>query len=114
MGSSSIFMNSFTLSMQRLTVALDAKAVAPDVQPTAEGIPPVFEERRTVDEDILFMPVEVAKELALSLLQVVDTQEKRSGLKIGLPHEKQEQWEAAVAALRSVQDEQRRQQENEE
>ena len=106
MAARSGFMNSFAVSMQRLIVTLDAKATAPDVQNSTGGIPPVFDEHRVVDETFLYMPVEIAKELALSLLYVVDSTESRLGFRTNLPKDKEEIWNAAVKAMRETQKQQ--------
>ena len=111
MGAKASFMNNFSLSVQHLTVVLDAKATAPDIQNSADGIPPVFDERRIVEENFLFMPIEAAKELALSLMHVVQAGEKRMGIKIGLPKEKQELWDAALEAVNQVLEDRKNRQE---
>jgi hypothetical protein len=99
MADKTAFMNNFTVSMQNLTCVLQAKATAPNIEKISYGTPPVFEERKTVDETFLFMPVEVAKELAVSLLHVVGTAEKRAGVTIRLSKDKEACWEAAVKAV---------------
>lgn len=99
MATKSQYMNNFSVSMQNLTVVLDAKATAPDIEQMGSNIPPVFNERKTVDEAFLYMPVEVAKELAISLIHVVTAGEKRTGLKVNLPADKQGLWLAAVNGM---------------
>ena len=99
MADKTAFMNNFTVSMQNLTCVLQAKATAPNIEKISYGTPPVFEERKTIDETFLFMPVEVAKELAVSLLHVVSAAEKRSGLRVRLSKDKEACWEAAVKAV---------------
>ncbi len=99
MAQKSAYMNNFTVAMQNLTCVLEARATAPNIEKTGYGTPPVFEERKTVDETYLYMPVEVAKELAVSLLHVVSTAEKRSGLRVRLSKDKEACWEAAVKAV---------------
>ncbi len=108
MGQKSAYMNNFTLAMQNLTCVLEAKATAPNIEKTGYGTPPVFDERKTVDETYLYMPVEVAKELAVSLLHVVSTAEKRSGLRVRLNPEKEACWEAAVKAINAYHEEKAR------
>lgn len=98
-----LYMNNYALSMQNLTVILDAKATAPNIENTNFGAP-VFDQRKVVEENYVYMPVEVAKELALSILYVIGSTESRAGIKVNLPEEKQKQWDAAVSAIRSVKD----------
>ena len=99
MAQKSAYMNNFTVAMQNLTCVLEAKATAPNIEKTGYGTPPVFDERKTVDETYLYMPVEVAKELAVSLLHVVGTAEKRAGVTVHLSKDKEACWEAAVKAV---------------
>jgi len=65
----SLYMNNFTFSLQNLTCILDAKSVAPDIERSNFGT--VLDEKKTVDEVFLFMPIEAAKELGISILQMV-------------------------------------------
>ncbi|HNY18804.1 MAG TPA: hypothetical protein PKJ76_02020 [Flexilinea sp.] len=65
----SLYMNNFTFSFQNLTCILDAKSVAPDIERSNFGT--VLDEKKTVDEVFLFMPIEAAKELGISILQMV-------------------------------------------
>lgn len=93
-------MNNFTVSLQNLTCILEAKATAPNIERTQYGgVPPVFDERKVVDETFLFMPIEVAKELAVSLLHVIGSAEKRSRIQVRLSPDKQARWEAAIKAI---------------
>ena len=54
---------------------------------------------KIVDENYLFMPIGVAKELAISLLQVIGDVEKRSNFKVQLNGDKQVYWEEALRAI---------------
>ena len=45
------------------------------------------------------MPLGVAKELALSLMQVIGDIEKRSNIRIRLNGDKEDYWQAAVKAI---------------
>ena len=92
----SLYMNNFTFSFQNLTCILDAKSVAPDIERSNFGT--VLDEKKTVDEVFLFMPIEAAKELGISILQMVAAQEKRTHLKIRLEPEKQALWDCYVNA----------------
>ncbi len=94
--SNSIYMNNFTFSIQNFTCILNAKSIAPDIERSNFG--PVLDEKKTVDESYIFMPIEAAKELALSILQMVDAREKRSRLKINLEPEKQALWDRYIQA----------------
>ena len=76
MTAKSLYMNNFTFSLQNLTCILDAKSVAPDIERSNFGT--VLDEKKTVDEVFLFMPIEAAKELGISILQMVAAQEKRT------------------------------------
>lgn len=98
MATKTTYMNNFAISMQNLTVILDGKSTAPNIENTNYGAP-VFDQRKVVDENFVYMPIEIAKELALSILHIVGTTEKRSGFKVNLPPEKQQEWEEAVNAL---------------
>lgn len=95
----SSYVNNFTVSIQNLVCILDAKCTAPNIEKTDFNTPPVFDAHKIVDENYLFMPLGVAKELALSLMQVIGDVEKRSGIKVRLNGEKQAYWEAAVQAI---------------
>ena len=92
-------MNNFTVSLQNLTCVLEAKATAPNIERSQYGVPPVFDERKVVDESYIFMPIEVAKELAISLLHVIGSAEKRSRIQVRLSPDKQARWEAAIGAI---------------
>ncbi len=96
MNNKSAYMNNFAFSIQNLTCILDAKTVAPNIEKSNFGT--VLDEKKTVDEVYLFMPIEVAKELAISILQMVDAREKRLHLKINLDPEKQALWDCFVKA----------------
>ena len=96
MSTKSLYMNNFAFSIQNLTCVLDAKSVAPDIERSNFG--PVFDEKKTIDEVFLFMPIEAAKELGISILQMVEAQEKRSRLKIRLEPEKQALWDCYIKA----------------
>jgi hypothetical protein len=96
MNNKSAYMNNFAFSIQNLTCILDAKTVAPNIEKSNFGT--VLDEKKTVDEVYLFMPIEVAKELAISILQMVDAREKRLHLKINLDPEKQALWDCYVKA----------------
>ena len=99
MSSKSSYVNNFTVSIQNLVCILDAKCTAPNIEKSDYNAPPVFDAHKIVDENYLFMPLGVAKELALSLMQVIGDVEKRSGFKVRLNGEKQAHWEAAVRAI---------------
>ncbi|MHC1773237.1 MAG: hypothetical protein AB9907_16185 [Flexilinea sp.] len=96
MNSKSAYMNNFAFSIQNFTCVLDAKSIAPNIEKSNFGT--VLDEKKTVDEVYLFMPIEVAKELAISILQMVDAREKRIHLKVNLDPEKQALWECYVKA----------------
>ena len=99
MSMNSSYVNNFTVSIQNLVCILDAKCTAPNIEKTEFNTPPVFDAHKIVDENYLFMPMGVAKELALSLMQIIGDVEKRSGIKVRLNGEKQAYWEAAVQAI---------------
>ncbi len=99
MSTKSSYVNNFTVSIQNLVCILDAKCTAPNIEKTDFNTPPVFDAHKIVDENYLFMPMGVAKELALSLVQMIGDVEKRSGIKVRLNGEKQAYWEAAVQAI---------------
>ncbi|MBR6089451.1 MAG: hypothetical protein IKP86_05930 [Anaerolineaceae bacterium] len=99
MADKSSFVNSFTVSAQNLNIILDAKCTAPNIEKSGYGTPPVFDAHKIVDETYLFMPVGVAKELAISLFQVIGDMEKRSGVSVRLKGEKQTCWEEALRAI---------------
>lgn len=96
MGHNSIYMNNFTFSIQNFTCVLNARSTAPNIEPSSFG--PVFDEKKTVDETFLFMPIEAAKELALSIIQVIDSREKNARIRVALAPEKQALWEAYTQA----------------
>ena len=97
--SKSSFVNSFTVSVQNLNVILDAKCTAPNIEKTGYDTPPVFDAHKIVDENYLFMPIGVAKELAVSLMQIIGDVEKRSTFRVRLNGEKQAYWEEALRAI---------------
>ncbi len=96
MTSKSLYMNNFTFSIQNLTCVLDAKSVAPNIERSNFG--PVLDENKTIDEVFLFMPIEAAKELGISILQMVAAQEKRTQIKVRLDPDKQALWNCYTAA----------------
>ena len=106
MTSKSMYVNNFTVSIQNFNCILDAKCTAPNIEKTNFDAPPVFDAHKIVDENYLFMPMGVAKELALSLMQVISDMEKRSGYKLQLKGEKQAYWDAAVKAIEDYRAEQ--------
>ena len=93
------YVNNFTVSVQNLNLILDAKCTAPNIEKSGYGTPPVFDAHKIVDENYLFMPIGVAKELAISLLQVIGDVEKRSNFKVQLNGDKQVYWEEALRAI---------------
>ena len=99
MSTKSTYVNNFTVSIQNLVCIMDAKCTAPNIEKTDFNTPPVFDAHKIVDENYLFMPLGVAKELALSLMQVIGDVEKRSGINVRLNGEKQNYWEAAIQAI---------------
>ncbi len=99
MSTKSTYVNNFTVTIQNLNCILDAKCTAPNIEKTEYGTPPVFDAHKIVDENYLFMPLGVAKELALSLMQVIGDIEKRSNIRIRLNGDKEEYWQAAVKAI---------------
>ena len=99
MSSKATYVNNFTVSIQNFTCILDAKCTAPNIEKTAFDTPPVFDAHKVVDENYMFLPLGVAKELAISLIQVIGDVEKRSGFKVRLNGEKQNYWEAALKAI---------------
>jgi hypothetical protein len=99
MSTKSTYVNNFTVTIQNLNCILDAKCTAPNIEKTEYGTPPVFDAHKIVDENYLFMPLGVAKELALSLMQVIGDIEKRSNIRIRLNGDKEDYWQAAVKAI---------------
>ena len=99
MSTKSTYVNNFTVTIQNLNCILDAKCTAPNIEKTEYGTPPVFFSHKIVDENYLFMPLGVAKELALSLMQVIGDIEKRSNIRIRLNGDKEDYWQAAVKAI---------------
>ncbi len=99
MSTKSTYVNNFTVTIQNLNCILDAKCTAPNIEKTEYGTPPVFDAHKIVDENYLFMPLGVAKELALSLMQVIGDVEKRSNIRIRLNGDKEDYWQAAVKAI---------------
>ena len=99
MSTKSTYVNNFTVTIQNLNCILDAKCTAPNIEKTEYGTPPVFDAHKIVDENYLFMPLGVAKELALSLVQVIGDIEKRSNIRIRLNGDKEDYWQAAVKAI---------------
>lgn len=97
--SKATFVNNFTISVQNFNLILDAKCTAPNIEKSGYNTPPVFDAHKIVDENYLFMPLGVAKELAISLLQVIGDIEKRSSFKVNLAGDKQIYWEEAVRAI---------------
>ena len=99
MSTKSTYVNNFTVTIQNLNCILDAKCTAPNIEKTEYGTPPVLDAHKIVDENYLFMPLGVAKELALSLMQVIGDIEKRSNIRIRLNGDKEDYWQAAVKAI---------------
>ena len=99
MSTKSTYVNNFTVTIQNLNCILDAKCTAPNIEKTEYGTPPVCDAHKIVDENYLFMPLGVAKELALSLMQVIGDIEKRSNIRIRLNGDKEDYWQAAVKAI---------------
>ncbi len=110
MSTKSTYINSFTLSIQNLNCVLDAKCTAPNIEKTDYNTPPVFDAHKIVDETYLFMPLGVAKELAISLIQVISDVEKRTGFNVRLNGEKNTYWDAARKAIEASRDELKNQQ----
>ena len=65
MSNNAAFVNNFTISAQNMNVILDAKCTAPNIEKTGYGTPLVFDAHKIIDENYLFMPIGVAKELAI-------------------------------------------------
>lgn len=105
MSTKSTYVNNFTVTIQNLNCILDAKCTAPNIEKTEYGTPPVFDAHKIVDENYLFMPLGVAKELALSLMQVIGDVEKRSNIRIRLNGDKEDYWQAAVKAIEDLKSE---------
>lgn len=99
MSNKATFVNNFTISAQNMNVILDAKCTAPNIEKSDYGTPPVFDAHKIIDENYLFMPIGVAKELAISLMQVINDIEKRSNFRVRLNGEKQAYWEEALRAI---------------
>ena len=95
----SSFVNNFTVSVQNLNVILDAKCTAPNIEKTGYDVPPVFDAHKIVDESYLFMPLGVAKELAISLMQIISVVEKRSTFRVRLNGDKEAYWNEAIRAI---------------
>lgn len=107
MSTKASYVNNFAMSIQNLVCILEAQSTAPNIEKSNFGTLPVFDARKVVDETYLYMPIEVAKELSLSILQMVSEGEKRSGLHVRLSKEKQAMWEAAVKGLNEYQETQK-------
>ena len=105
MSTKSTYVNNFTVTIQNLNCILDAKCTAPNIEKTEYGTPPVFDAHKIVDENYLFMPLGVAKELAVSLMQVIGDVEKRSNIRIRLNGDKEDYWQAAVKAIEDLKSE---------
>ena len=99
MSNKATFVNNFTISAQNMNVILDAKCTAPNIEKSGYGTPPVFDAHKIIDENYLFMPIGVAKDLAISLMQVINDIEKRSNFRVRLNGEKQAYWEEALRAI---------------
>ena len=99
MSNKATFVDNFTISAQNMNVILDAKCTAPNIEKSGYGTPPVFDAHKIIDENYLFMPIGVAKELAISLMQVINDIEKRSNFRVRLNGEKQAYWEEALRAI---------------
>ena len=99
MSNKATFVNNFTISAQNMNVILDAKCTAPNIEKSDYGTPPVFDAHKIIDENYLFMPIGVAKALAISLMQVINDIEKRSNFRVRLNGEKQAYWEEALRAI---------------
>ena len=99
MSEKALYVNNFSLSTQDLICVLEAKTTAPNIETASNGVSAMFGQNRIVDEDFLFMPYPIAKELALALLQLVNEQEKRSGIKYMLREGKQALWEDLAAKI---------------
>ena len=99
MSNKATFVNNFTISAQNMNVILDAKCTAPNIEKAGYATPPVFDAHKIIDENYLFMPIGVAKELAISLMQVINDIEKRSNFRVRLNGEKQAYWEEALRAI---------------
>ena len=99
MSNKATFVNNFTISAQNMNVILDAKCTAPNIEKSGYGTPPVFDAHKIIDENYLFMPIGVAKELAISLMQVINDIEKRSNFRVRLNGEKQAYWDEALRAI---------------
>lgn len=99
MSSKATYVNNFTVSIQNLNCILDAKCTAPNIEKTGYNVPPVFDAHKIVDENYLFMPLGVAKELAISLMQIIGDTEKRTNFRIRLSGDKEAYWEEALKAI---------------
>ncbi len=95
--SKTAYMNNFTFSMQNLTCVLDARTQTLDIEKSNFGT--VLDDKKIIDENYTFMPVEVAQELAISILHVVSAHEKRTGFRVRLEPEKQAIWDNCVKML---------------
>lgn len=107
MTTKSTYVNNFTVSIQNLNCILDAKCTAPNIEKTGYNVPPVFDAHKIVDENYLFMPIGVAKELAISLMQIIGDTEKRTNFRIRLNGEKETYWEEAVKAIDACKEQQK-------
>lgn len=99
MSTKATYVNNFTVSIQNLNCILDAKCTAPNIEKTGYNVPPVFDAHKIVDENYLFMPLGVAKELAISLMQIIGDTEKRTNFRIRLSGDKEAYWEEALKAI---------------
>ena len=86
--------------MQNLVLVLDAKSQAPNIEKSNFGA--VFDDKKIVDENFVFMPIEVAKELSLSLLTMTAACEKRTGVRVKLPQDKQKLWDELIQTVNRV------------
>ena len=113
MSAKSSYINNFAISIRDLNLVLDAKCTAPNIEKTEYNTPPVFDAHKVVDETYLFMPLGIAKDLTITLLQVISDSEKRSPIKFRLNGEKNEYWEAAVKAIEALREEKKNRQDSE-
>ena len=94
-----MFVNNFSASSANETCIVEFKSTAPYIENIGNGKSAMFGTERIVDEAFMYMPNRIAKELAISLLYIANSQDKSLGMTWKLPDEKQELWEAMVAAL---------------
>lgn len=102
-----MLMNNFsvTASGNDLLCVLEAKSSVPNIEQDAGGVPVMFGKSRIIDEDFIFMPMHLAKELAIALVRVVHNSERNAGVYANLEPEKQRLWSELSEVIENFQGE---------